>query len=81
MCDLISDTGASLKMISFLPLILLKSTIICHAQTINKVYAFTQGHGSDVDYINPIRVCFGEDVKALQVSCGFNHTGAVIEYA
>lgn len=32
------------------------------------------GHGSDVDYINPSRVCFAEDVKALQVSCGFNHT-------
>ncbi|KAG5031810.1 hypothetical protein JHK85_015792 [Glycine max] len=45
------------------------------------VYAFTQGHGSDVDYINPTRVCFGEDVKALQVSCGFNHTGAILEYA
>ncbi|KAH1255297.1 Ultraviolet-B receptor UVR8 [Glycine max] len=39
------------------------------------------GHGSDVDYINPTRVCFGEDVKALQVSCGFNHTGAILEYA
>ena len=41
----------------------------------------SQGHGSDVDYINPTRVCFGEDVKALQVSCGFNHTGAILEYA
>ncbi|KAL9313864.1 hypothetical protein ACSQ67_019316 [Phaseolus vulgaris] len=39
------------------------------------------GHGSDVDYINPTRVCFGEEVKALQVSCGFNHTGAILEYA
>ncbi|XP_017422589.1 ultraviolet-B receptor UVR8 isoform X2 [Vigna angularis] len=39
------------------------------------------GHGSDVDYISPTRVCFGEDVKALQVSCGFNHTGAILEYA
>ncbi|XP_014524438.1 ultraviolet-B receptor UVR8 isoform X2 [Vigna radiata var. radiata] len=38
------------------------------------------GHGSDVDYISPTRVCFGEDVKALQVSCGFNHTGAILEY-
>ncbi|RZC07757.1 Ultraviolet-B receptor UVR8, partial [Glycine soja] len=42
---------------------------------------FSEGHGSDVDYINPTRVCFGEDVKALQVSCGFNHTGAILEYA
>ena len=47
----------------------------------NKIYNFAQGHGSDVDYINPTRVCFGEDVKALQVSCGFNHTGAILEYA
>ncbi|KAL2347162.1 hypothetical protein Fmac_001162 [Flemingia macrophylla] len=39
------------------------------------------GHGSDVDYINPARVCFRDDVKALQVSCGFNHTGAILEYA
>ncbi|CAL0319756.1 unnamed protein product [Lupinus luteus] len=38
------------------------------------------GHGSDVDYMNPTRVCFGEDVKALQVSCGFNHTGVILEY-
>ncbi|PNY08361.1 hypothetical protein L195_g004881 [Trifolium pratense] len=38
------------------------------------------GHGSDVDFINPSRVCFAEDVKALQVSCGFNHTGAILEY-
>jgi len=45
------------------------------------VHAFAQGHGSDVDYISPTRVCFGEDVKALQVSCGFNHTGAILEYA
>ncbi|WJX40937.1 HECT-type E3 ubiquitin transferase [Trifolium repens] len=39
------------------------------------------GHGSDVDFINPSRVCFAEGVKALQVSCGFNHTGAILEYA
>ena len=38
------------------------------------------GQGSDVDYINPARVCFGEEVKALQISCGFNHTGAILEY-
>ncbi|MED6144826.1 hypothetical protein PIB30_019070 [Stylosanthes scabra] len=38
------------------------------------------GQGSDVDYINPTRVCFGEEVKALQISCGFNHTGAILEY-
>ncbi|XP_054805459.1 ultraviolet-B receptor UVR8 isoform X2 [Prosopis cineraria] len=38
------------------------------------------GHGSDVDYINPTKVCIGENMKAVQVSCGFNHTGAIIEY-
>lgn len=25
-------------------------------------------------------VNFGENVKAVQISCGFNHTGAVLEY-
>ncbi|KAL9462616.1 hypothetical protein AB3S75_000587 [Citrus x aurantiifolia] len=38
------------------------------------------GHGNDVDYIQPTIVNFGENVKALQVSCGFNHTGALLEY-
>ncbi|XP_044503423.1 ultraviolet-B receptor UVR8 [Mangifera indica] len=39
------------------------------------------GHGNDVDFIKPKMVNFGNNVKALQVSCGFNHTGAVLEYA
>ncbi|GAV76845.1 RCC1 domain-containing protein [Cephalotus follicularis] len=38
------------------------------------------GHGSDVDYSKPTRVQFEKNVKALQVSCGFNHTGAILEY-
>ncbi|KAB1222295.1 RCC1 and BTB domain-containing protein 2 [Morella rubra] len=38
------------------------------------------GLGSDVDYIEPARVTFGTNVKALEISCGFNHTGAIIEY-
>ncbi|KAJ4715152.1 ultraviolet-B receptor UVR8 [Melia azedarach] len=38
------------------------------------------GHGDDVDYIQPTMVNFGKNVRALQVSCGFNHTGAIIEY-
>ncbi|KAE9449739.1 hypothetical protein C3L33_18370, partial [Rhododendron williamsianum] len=37
------------------------------------------GQGNDVDYITPTRVIFGRNVKALQVSCGFNHTGAILE--
>ncbi|CAN1216113.1 Ultraviolet-B receptor UVR8, partial [Linum perenne] len=37
------------------------------------------GHGSDVDYRNPMVVNFGEKVRAVQVSCGFNHTGALLE--
>lgn len=41
---------------------------------------YFQGHGNDVDYIHPTIVNFGENVKALQVSCGFNHTGALLEY-
>ncbi|MBA0850894.1 hypothetical protein Goshw_009007 [Gossypium schwendimanii] len=35
------------------------------------------GHGSDVDYIKPTMVHVGENVKALEISCGFNHTGAI----
>ncbi|KAJ0039095.1 hypothetical protein Pint_22681 [Pistacia integerrima] len=38
------------------------------------------GHGNDVDFIKPKMVNFGKNVKALQVSCGFNHSGAVLEY-
>ncbi|KAJ4830834.1 hypothetical protein Tsubulata_047256 [Turnera subulata] len=37
------------------------------------------GHGSDVDYVSPMLVDLGENVKALEVSCGFNHTGAIVE--
>ncbi|XP_034691673.1 ultraviolet-B receptor UVR8 [Vitis riparia] len=38
------------------------------------------GQGSDVDHIKPKMVEFEESVRALQVSCGFNHTGAILEY-
>ncbi|XP_059656346.1 ultraviolet-B receptor UVR8 isoform X2 [Cornus florida] len=38
------------------------------------------GQGNDVDYNEPTMVNFGKNVKALQISCGFNHTGAVLEY-
>ncbi|XP_062094382.1 ultraviolet-B receptor UVR8 isoform X2 [Humulus lupulus] len=38
------------------------------------------GHGSDVDYMKPTMINLGKDVKALQVSCGFNHTGAILEH-
>ncbi|KAM0052515.1 putative regulator of chromosome condensation 1/beta-lactamase-inhibitor protein II [Helianthus debilis subsp. tardiflorus] len=38
------------------------------------------GLGDDVDYVEPTLVDFGESVKALQISCGFNHTGAVLEF-
>ncbi|XP_020532779.1 ultraviolet-B receptor UVR8 isoform X2 [Jatropha curcas] len=37
------------------------------------------GHGSDVDCANPTLVSFEKNVKPLQVSCGFNHTGAIVE--
>ncbi|KAL6575903.1 hypothetical protein OROHE_000374 [Orobanche hederae] len=33
----------------------------------------------DVDYIEPMMVSFGNNVKALQVSCGFNHTAAILD--
>ncbi|KAJ9558736.1 hypothetical protein OSB04_013350 [Centaurea solstitialis] len=38
------------------------------------------GLGDDVDYVEPTMVDFGESVKVLQISCGFNHTGAVLEF-
>ncbi|XP_073294968.1 ultraviolet-B receptor UVR8 isoform X2 [Primulina huaijiensis] len=38
------------------------------------------GHGDDVDYIEPALLDFYKNVKALQVSCGFNHTAALFEY-
>ncbi|XP_057972295.1 ultraviolet-B receptor UVR8 isoform X2 [Malania oleifera] len=38
------------------------------------------GQGNDVDYYEPTVVNFGKNAKALQVSCGFNHTGAILEY-
>ncbi|KAF3628628.1 putative methyltransferase PMT26-like [Capsicum annuum] len=39
------------------------------------------GQASDVDYVKPTKINFHRHVKALQVSCGFNHTGAIIEYS
>lgn len=42
---------------------------------------FVQGQGNDVDYIKPTKINFPRHVKALQVSCGFNHTGAIFEYS
>ncbi|KAL4196995.1 hypothetical protein AMTRI_Chr04g249030 [Amborella trichopoda] len=39
------------------------------------------GHGNDFDYFEPTRVDFMKNAKALHVSCGFNHTGAIFEYA
>lgn len=38
------------------------------------------GHGNDVDYFEPMVVNIGQNVKALHVSCGFNHTGGIFEY-
>ncbi|CAA2990925.1 Hypothetical predicted protein [Olea europaea subsp. europaea] len=38
------------------------------------------GHGDDVDYVEPTLLDFSKNVKALEVSCGFNHTGGLFEY-
>ncbi|KAL2941860.1 Ultraviolet-B receptor UVR8, partial [Bienertia sinuspersici] len=38
------------------------------------------GLGTDVDYIKPAVVDLGSNVKAVEVSCGFNHTGAIFEH-
>lgn len=39
------------------------------------------GHGDDVDYNIPALVNLWKNVKAVQVSCGFNHTGAILEWS
>ncbi|XP_021317482.1 ultraviolet-B receptor UVR8 isoform X2 [Sorghum bicolor] len=39
------------------------------------------GHGNDVDYFEPMMVPFGKNARAVHVSCGFNHTGAIYEYS
>ncbi|EMS64608.1 hypothetical protein TRIUR3_23493 [Triticum urartu] len=39
------------------------------------------GHGNDVDYCEPMMVELGKNARAVHVSCGFNHTGAILEYA
>ncbi|KAK3119013.1 hypothetical protein QOZ80_9BG0712360 [Eleusine coracana subsp. coracana] len=38
------------------------------------------GHGDDVDYFVPMMVTFGKNARAVHVSCGFNHTGAIYEF-
>ena len=38
-----------------------------------------QGQGDDIDYIEPKAIDFCNKVRAWQVSCGFNHTGAILE--
>ncbi|CAL9101685.1 unnamed protein product [Musa textilis] len=38
------------------------------------------GHGDDNDCNVPTMVNFDKRVKALHVSCGFNHTGGIFEY-
>ncbi|AQK57542.1 Regulator of chromosome condensation (RCC1) family protein [Zea mays] len=40
---------------------------------------YLQGHGNDVDYFEPMMVPFGTNARAVHVSCGFNHTGAIYE--
>ncbi|XP_057860904.2 ultraviolet-B receptor UVR8 isoform X3 [Cryptomeria japonica] len=37
------------------------------------------GLGNELDYHEPTKIGFGEDVNVLQISCRFNHTGAIIE--
>lgn len=39
------------------------------------------GLGTDVDFMEPALVDFGSNVKAVDVSCGFNHTGAILEFS
>ncbi|KAI3472760.1 hypothetical protein Pfo_031077 [Paulownia fortunei] len=37
------------------------------------------GQGDDTDYIEPMLLDFHKSVKALQVSCGFNHTAGIFQ--
>lgn len=45
-----------------------------------ETFWWMQGHGTDVDYIEPTVIDLGSNLKAVEVSCGFNHTGAIYEY-
>ncbi|KAJ0976031.1 hypothetical protein J5N97_017996 [Dioscorea zingiberensis] len=38
------------------------------------------GHGNDLDCHEPMIINVDRHVKALQISCGFNHTGGIFEY-
>ncbi|CAN8236924.1 unnamed protein product [Cochlearia groenlandica] len=38
------------------------------------------GHGSDVDYARPVMVNLGKNVRAVHISCGFNHTAAILQH-
>ncbi|KAL6555867.1 hypothetical protein OROHE_007141 [Orobanche hederae] len=38
------------------------------------------GQGDDADYIVPTLLDFQKSVKALQVSCGFNHTAGIFQF-
>lgn len=40
-----------------------------------------QGHGDDIDYIEPKLLDFQKNIKALQVSCGFNHTAGLFQHS
>ncbi|KAH6781868.1 Regulator of chromosome condensation family protein [Perilla frutescens var. frutescens] len=37
------------------------------------------GQGDDIDYIEPMLLDFHQSVKAIEVSCGFNHTAGIFE--
>ncbi|KAL3640480.1 hypothetical protein CASFOL_015448 [Castilleja foliolosa] len=38
------------------------------------------GQGDDADYIEPMLLDFHKNVKALQISCGFNHTAGIFQF-
>lgn len=80
----------SLQLSSVSLVLLLQCTIICfkfcrilhvHLSMSEPGSYFAQGHGDDVDYIEPRRVVdFHSNLRPLQISCGFNHTGAMLQY-
>lgn len=63
----------------FMVLLHLQSSIrfIASEFVYNKIKLLFQGQGDDVDYIEPMLLDFHKSVKALQVSCGFNHTAGI----
>jgi hypothetical protein len=45
----------------------------------DSVAVHLQGLGNENDYLEPTHLQLKTNMKALQISCGFNHSGAILE--